>query len=475
MGAKGRVLRGFLADILEQELPDDGSVLDLFSGTAIVASHCARRYRTIANDALKFCQVIAKGFIEHDPRKRKQFVAAPDFDADLRERYLQNRTRLEEHYAPALCLEKYFLDQIAPVGSNGNGRRAGRNTENLSCSLAAYRLFLEIPDAVYRKTKVRQSSDLYRKAQALLSEGSIGAYRADSKRRPYCLATAYYANIYFGVRQSIEIDSLRAAIDAIKPDAPFADEKKTHYLSALIHCASVSTSGTSHFAQPRHLRKDSEVLAMARRRRIDIVETFLKFSQEIRAVVADTTCRKGNAALAENFHELIEENGAGARFKDSVRADLVYVDPPYTSDNHSRFYHALEVLTTYDYPELASKNDEFLRGRYPAIETRFQSAFCRAGSVEQELERVIQATAGSGSKLVISYGSPNGLLLKTYARRDPGCDPVGKLEELCGRYFHGVTTHKQRILHSGQGDMNVPSDELLVVCTGPKGGSPQAS
>lgn len=468
MGAKGRVLRESLADILEQELPQDGTVLDLFSGTAIVASHCARRYRTIANDALKFCQVIAKGFIEHDSGKRKQFVAALDFDTDLRDNYLENRTRLEEHYTPVLRLEKYFLDQIAPVNSNNNGRRAGKTTEDLSCALAAYRLFLEIPDAVYRKTEVQRPSDLYRNAQALLAKESIEAYRANPKSRPFCLATAYYANIYFGVRQSIEIDSLRAAIEAITPNSPFAEEKKTHYLSALIHCASVSTSGTSHFAQPRHLRKDSEVLAMARRRRVDVVETFLKFSREIGTVVSDTTHRDGNAALVGDFHQLIDENGVGPHFKDSVRADLVYVDPPYTSDNYSRFYHVLEVLTTYDYPELAAKNDEFLRGRYPAIERRFQSSFCRAGSVEQELERVIQATAGSGAKLVISYGSPNGLLLKNYARREPGCDPIRKLEDLCGRYFDAVTTHKQRILHSGQGDLNIPSDELLVVCTKPK-------
>ena len=168
-----------------------------------------------------------------------------------------------------------------------------------------------------------------------------------------------------------------------------------------------------------------------------------------------------------DYHQLIDENGPA--FKEELGADLVYMDPPYTGDNYSRFYHVLEVLASYDYPELARDNNgRILRGRYPEISSRFQSGFCKVTQVEREFERVIQATAGSRSKLVISYGSPNGLLLKRYATTRPGEDPVACLEGLCRQSYQRVHTLCQHLMHSGQGDSNIPTDELLVICTNPR-------
>jgi adenine-specific DNA-methyltransferase len=35
-----------------------------------------------------------------------------------------------------------------------------------------------------------------------------------------------------------------------------------------------------------------------------------------------------------------------------IKADIVYIDPPYNSRQYSRFYHVLETLTKWDKPEL---------------------------------------------------------------------------------------------------------------------------
>ncbi len=43
MGAKSRVLPEFLDRVLEEEVPEGGTVLDLFSGTGIVSAWCAGR------------------------------------------------------------------------------------------------------------------------------------------------------------------------------------------------------------------------------------------------------------------------------------------------------------------------------------------------------------------------------------------------------------------------------------------------
>lgn len=467
MGSKTRVLSEMLAGVLADEVPGQGTVLDLFSGTGVVAAHCARRYRTIANDVQEFSRVIASSLIEHPPQECEQFLGALDFDDDLLATYLDNRTALEKLYAPALRAEKTFIDVLA--NQPGRRRRRSRNPK-LQKALAQYRAFLELPGSVYgTDSSPTPTKTLHGGARDLIGEDSIAAYRARPTRRPACLVTAYYANIYFGLRQSIEIDSLRAAIDAIDPDSAFAPQKRTHYLSALIHTASVSTSGTSHFAQPRHLRKDSEVLAMAQRRGRDIVETFLDFDNQIRETVANTRFRDGNRAVGGDYVDLLVQNDTAPRFADDVRADLVYMDPPYTADNYSRFYHVLEVLTRYDYPELERDRDGvILRGRYPRITDRFRSGFCSPTTVEAEFERVIRAAAGSGSKLVISYGSPGGLLLKMYTKREPEGDAIGTLRALCQRHYREVVIHTRRLTHSGQGDVCIPSDELLFVCRAPR-------
>ncbi len=461
MGAKTRVLPGFLDRMLLREVPPDGTVVDLFSGTGIVSAFCARHFRTIANDAQLYSRVITSSLIEHEPGTGRAFQTVLNPRRDLYEVYARNRRRLEEYYGEALEAEAQHLAALNPPA----GRQRWRPESD---AVERYRNYLELPGAFYGDPRAPDA--LYRDAAEILSERSLSSYRKGARDGPHCLVTAYYANVYFGLRQAIEIDSLRAALDAVDSGAASGQRKKIHYLSALLHAASVSTSGTSHFAQPRHLKKDSEVVAMARRRGIDVHETFCDYSRRIAEAVAATDHRGGNRALRGDYRALLRENGSGPVFDESIRADLIYVDPPYTADNYSRFYHTLESLAAYDYPELErDRVGELLRGRYPAMRHRFQSGFCRRRDVEAEFSLVIRAAAASGSKLVISYASPGGLLLKKYHSEQPRGDPVEKLERLCRTAYRDVRTSRRPIMHSGQGDSNIACEELLVLCRRPKG------
>lgn len=460
MGAKTRILKGFLDRVLREEVSEGGRVVDLFSGTGAVAAFAARHFRTISNDVQRYAQVLARSVIEHDPAERDAFLASLDPESDLGVALEANASVLEELYRPALDLEDRHLEALAGV-SGGSGGEPG-----VSAAVRAYRGFLERPGAVYGEEGV--VDPLYRQARQIVGETGLRRYRRDPARTPFCLVTVYYANIYYGLRQAIALDSLRHAIEMLGGPRSLRMRKQVHYLSALLRTASVCTSGTSHFAQPRHLRKDSEVLAVARRRRVDVVATFLRFCEELAAVVASIDHRHGNRALCGDYRELLEDGGDGHRFRASCRGDLVYVDPPYTSDNYSRFYHLLEVLAVYDYPELErDRSGRILRGRYPALGRRFQSRFCRRSTVEGEFDHIVGASARSGSKLVVSYGSPNGLLLKTYRERYPAHDPVEKLAALCRRHYRSVRVRRREFLHSGQGDRNIPTEELLVICSRP--------
>ena len=71
----------------------------------------------------------------------------------------------------------------------------------------------------------------------------MSRYRRNSRLRPACLATSYYANVYYGLRQAIDLDSLRAAIDALPGGGQRMERKRIHYLSALIHASPVTTPG----------------------------------------------------------------------------------------------------------------------------------------------------------------------------------------------------------------------------------------
>ena len=459
MGAKARVIPGYLARVLDEELKPGDTVVDLMSGSGVVSAFCADRYRVLANDVQLYSALITRSLIEHDTATKAEFLDALDIRKDLGEAYEGNFASLERFYRPALERESELLHEFATSGDHTSPGQTGRRWAR------AYREFLSDPAGVYPGGEKPSGRSLYRDAASLLTERSVRGRRRAPGKRPSFLVTAFYANVYFGLRQSLQIDSLRAAIEALDGEQLFADKKRVHYLSALLHAASVSTSGTSHFAQPRHLRKDSELRAVARRRLADVFQVFEEYSGEIRGTVERTSHRRGNHAFQSNYTDLIGEEG---RFELPGEVDLVYLDPPYTADNYSRFYHVLEVIGRYDYPELQrNRAGEILRGRYPVIDRRFRSGFCRSGRVEDEFRRVIRASAASGAKLVMSYADPTGLLLRKYGGEPGARRPVSRFRDLCRESYRRVRVDRRRMMHSGQGDSNLQIDELLLVCTDP--------
>lgn len=459
MGAKARVIPRFLETVLSEELSPGQTILDLMCGSGVVSAFCADRYRVFANDVQLYASEIARSLIEQEPASKSDFLESLDFELDLAPAYEANFEELAQVYAPALELEADLLRRFA---ADGGGKHWP----------AEYRTFLRLPGGIYPVGAANRGTP-YRRAARLLGEHAIKSRRRNPRARPAMLVTAYYANVYFGLRQALQLDSLRAAIDSLDPEDRFYERRRCHYLSALLHSASVTTSGTSHFAQPRHLDKESELRAMAKRRLLDILAVFQEYSEEITATVRRTRHRQGNCVLNVDYRRLIDRRGrfhlplesARSNRRRSPKIHLVYLDPPYTADHYSRFYHVLEVIASYDYPELErDQNGAVLRGRYPVLTRRFQSDFSRRSRVEEEFRRVIGAAAASGSRLVISYSAPTGLLLKRYASLDSSMSPLTRFERLCRESYRHVEILRRPMMHSGQGDSNLQIDELLVVC-----------
>ncbi len=471
MGAKTR-LTDEIVSAVKRANPRAKTVLDLMSGTAVVSQALAPRYRVVANDVQAYATKIAEAYLVHTPGSLKT-VGRLDMQADLGKNYRKNEAALFELLEPAIAVEDAFLRAYgfepspAPtlgrpeVGAAARSRADRKVPRDPRARAHAYRTFALAGTPAFLEERDVKARGVFKGAQSLFLRSTVTTRRQDPGAFPYLLATSYYLNVYLGLRQAIAVDSLRYAIDQLSGRGAAA--KRTHYLAALLHAASVTTSATSHFCQPRGLVRDSEVKAVLTRRSVDLASRTQSFSGEIAQTVAATPRKPGNAARTGDWRAAFED-------WDAVGADVVYADPPYTSDNYSRFYHALEVITRYDYPQLEVLRGQTTKGRYPVRTSRHQSAFCHKRGVEAEIRALVSKTAERGAALILSYGEENGLLLKTW--RERGDSPARALRRFCDLardVYRDVELIKRPLLHSGQGDSNRTVTELLLVAKSPKG------
>jgi adenine-specific DNA-methyltransferase len=237
---------------------------------------------------------------------------------------------------------------------------------------------------------------------------------------PYRLASITFAWGYFGLTQSIEIDSVRYAIDEGRRRRLITPEQERWASLALLQAASRIASTPGHFAQ--FLRGDSStglqrVLASRRRAAWD---AFLEDLDWL-APFGTARWRGANKVFRQDALELwstLDDVNVG-------RA-IYYADPPYSKEHYSRFYHVLETLTRYDYPQAEGA------GRYRP--DRFQTAFALKTKVEAAIAKLCDKISERKSTLILSY--PSSGLLTDGLGRDIG--------ELLGEHFGSVRLALER-------------------------------
>ena len=199
----------------------------------------------------------------------------------------------------------------------------------------------------------------------------VSEARSSEGYTPYGLATAYFANAYFGVRQSMELDSIRFAIDRIDIE----EKLKKQLLGALVITASRTASNYGgHFAQPRYIDPrsitESNISRLLDLRARSIWHEFLVRLEVLGAKGGDRDMvlhtLEGPWVRALDAYEQLAKDG-----------DLVYIDPPYTREEASRYYHVLETLTKYNYPESLGKALAPPKGK-----DRFSSEFFTRSSIK---------------------------------------------------------------------------------------------
>jgi len=231
--------------------------------------------------------------------------------------------------------------------------------------------------------------------------------------------TAHYADTYFSEAQCRALDALRRAIE------PLPEPRRSLYLAALLCAMGRCQSTTGHFAQ---FLPDANPRVTALRA-LDLWEVFLSCCSLFSAVQAGD-----GLAFCLPTEELLLR-------PEMAEVDCFYLDPPYTADQYSRFYHILETAALMDAPALSGK------GRYRT--GRFRSDFCYRDRAEAAFSRVMMHTSSFGAPLVISYSR--------HAVLPPEC-----VMEI-GKQHYGYATLKELpYVHSTQGKGRVAVSEVLL-------------
>ncbi len=248
-------------------------------------------------------------------------------------------------------------------------------------------------------------------------------YKKNHKSHKYNFFEKNYSDTYFSANQCVEIDSIRYAINYINDM-----DIKSLYLVALMNAMCVCESTSGHFAQ--YLPSNHPRLKKIKNK--SIWDEFLKKCNDFKKIVFS---KFDNKCFNLNYEELIEL----PEFDD---VNLVYIDPPYTGEQYSRFYHVLETICKYDNPELEFK------GLYRT--DRFTSPFSLKTKAFDEFDKLFSILASKGKKIVLSYSTKG--LIKEY-----------EMEYLLKKHFKNCETKRTSYNHSTQGKGNINLEELLFI------------
>lgn len=209
-----------------------------------------------------------------------------------------------------------------------------------------------------------------------LSRGTIKDVREWCSRRRKWLITRAYGGHYFSPDQALWLDALRMTL-------PVDDRYKTVALAAVIDAAAYCAAAPGHTAQPfQPTRTAKPFLREAWER-----DVLARVERVFGAMCAQHARIKG-LAVVEDANVSVTQVRAG---------DLVFIDPPYSGVQYSRFYHVLETVATgYNGPVSGV-------GRYPRESVRPQSDFSLVSKAKGALEDLLSAISTRGAAAIVTF------------------------------------------------------------------------
>jgi adenine-specific DNA-methyltransferase len=157
-----------------------------------------------------------------------------------------------------------------------------------------------------------------------------------------------------------------------------------------MYAMSYTTQSTGHFAQYRDGDTMDAMNNIITYRVKDFYNHFNKKFQELLESLDDSLklLRTSTSDYKDCFSAI-------------PQGSTVYADPPYAPVHYSRFYHALETLIKYDYPQIDHK------GRYRS--DRHQSPFSQKSNATEAFNALFSGIVNRKCQMILSY-SDNGVL-----------------------------------------------------------------
>lgn len=197
-----------------------------------------------------------------------------------------------------------------------------------------------------------------------------------------------YSGTYWSFEQCLWIDGLRiAAQEYLRTPVYYP------ILSSLMYAMAYNAQSTGHYAQYRDANNVASMKDIIVYRNKEVLPFFKKKLKELMESTGPNSFNHTITSL--DYRECLDNIPTGT---------FVYADPPYAFVHYSRFYHALETLVKYDYPEVSYK------GRYR--NDRHQSPFCRRAEVVMAFEIMFQKIKVKNAKLVLSYSNTGMISLE---------------------------------------------------------------
>lgn len=375
-GSKKRLL-DFIDSTISSLVEPGSKILDVFCGTCAVGYSLKRQYSIVANDAEVYCKEIANALLENEK------FSFNDIKDEFMILYNDNYSKLVKTYNEVIQEEIYIKES------------------NIDDLIKLYESFLN----VWQNGFINRNCDT-----------------------SYNLFTTYYSNSYFGIKQSIEIDSIRYAISNI--NKKYSSKLFSSLYFAMKECV---FSKDGHMAQPLNMYSKKEVLL--KRRKNSIIDNFSKKIIEFENLI---TNKFDNVALNDTLDSIIDKGII-------KECDLVYADPPYTDMQYSRYFHLLETVTKYDYPKISNYRGKVSTGLYR--ENRFQSPLSQHGKAKKDIEKLVKYCFENNKKLVFSYAYPIDLETEKSDRYTMG---INDLIDIFKKYYGEENTIvlNERFMHS---------------------------
>ena len=413
LGSKSRLLENICIPIIENEHIDQ--VVDLFAGTGSVG-YALSSYKTIISNDLEYYSFVLNEAILNGCSMNNSETN------NLFQNIERNYHKMINYLNDEIALEQKYLS--SPLETFDEYASFSKNTPS-----------------VFNKPDISSASE-YKNLIKLVNLVIPGK---EKQNVPFpCLFVTYFSNAYFGINQCCQIDAIASTIMNLK------DERKRYVLlSALMSAMSLTSSSTTHFAQYLTVKSKSTFKNIREKRSTDIIALFKE--------ALDRFSEKGLLNKSIGIHKCFNMDFENClQILDINEHTLVYADPPYFKEHYSRYYHVLNTMCLYDYPELSinPQSKQYSIGRYRA--NRNISDFGKKARVLNAFSKLINICADKKADLVISYSENS--LVKIYEL----------LQLAKSRY--SVQVKRIELKHSSQGrstESNHNVKEYLFYCTLP--------